>query len=205
MPGGDCFDLWPITADRLGLFLGDASGHGVGPALVVSQARTLARALSEIDCDPRWVLTRINSRLVNDLELGSFVTVFMGCIEGDGKITWASAGHGPILYRIGPGHPVKILEPTAPPIGVLDEFSVDETEQVCLEPGGMLIVMSDGIFESWGTNGDNFGVERVIEILDQGINVPPDALLKNLRESVVTWQGKEEPEDDQSIVLVQRR
>jgi len=64
-------------------------------------------------------------------------------------------------------------------------------------------VMSDGIFEAQGPDGDMFGVERVVKILDDGINASPEALLKNVREAVVTWQGKDEPVDDQSIVLVQ--
>lgn len=203
--GGDAYDLWTISEGKLGIFLGDASGHGLAPALIVSQARTLARALSEIDCDPRWVLTRMNNRLVNDLELGRFVTVFMACLEADGTLTWASAGHGPILYRQGPGHPIAVLDPTAPPIGVVDEFAVDQIDPVKIECGGLLIVMSDGIFEAQGPGGEMFGVERVIKILDEGINVSPEALLHNFREAVKVWQGKEEPMDDQSIVLVQCR
>jgi phosphoserine phosphatase len=203
--GGDAFDLWKIADGKLGIFLGDASGHGLAPALVVSQARTLARALSEIDCDPRWVLTRMNNRLVHDLELGRFVTVFMACLDVTGKLTWASAGHGPILCRRSPKHAIEVLDPTAPPIGVLDDFSVDQTEVIQNEPGGMLIVMSDGIFESMGPTGDMFGVERVVRILDEGVNVSPEAVLQNVRQAVLTWQGKDEPNDDQSIVLVQCR
>lgn len=201
--GGDAFDLWKIADGKLGIFLGDASGHGLAPALVVSQARTLARALSEIDCDPRWVLTRMNNRLVNDLELGRFVTVFMACLESDGCLTWASAGHGPILYRPGPGEKIQVLDPTAPPIGVLDEFAVDQTDPVQIHCGGLLIVMSDGIFESQREDGEMFGVERVIEILDKDPAASPDTLLANFKEAVRSWQGKDEPNDDQSIVLVQ--
>jgi phosphoserine phosphatase len=201
--GGDAFDLWKIADGKLGIFLGDASGHGLAPALVVSQARTLARALSEIDCDPRWVLTRMNNRLVNDLELGRFVTVFMACLESNGCLTWASAGHGPILYRAAPGEKIQVLDPTAPPIGVLDEFAVDQTDPVQIRCGGILIVMSDGIFESQREDGEMFGVDRVIEILDKDPNAPPETLLADFKEAVRVWQGKDEPNDDQSIVLVQ--
>ncbi|HEY7119836.1 MAG TPA: GAF domain-containing SpoIIE family protein phosphatase [Tepidisphaeraceae bacterium] len=203
--GGDAFDLWKIDDRKLGIFLGDASGHGLAPALVVSQARTLARALSEIDCDPRWVLTRMNNRLVHDLELGRFVTVFMACLESDGRLTWSSAGHGPILYRPAPGKPIRILEPTAPPIGVLDEFAADATDPIQIEPGGLLIVMSDGIFEAQRDDGEMFGVERVVQVLDDNAAASPDALLNIFREAIKIWQGKDDPHDDQSIVLVQCR
>src|SRR5256885_828434 len=66
--GGDAYDLWAMADGRMGIFLGDASGHGIAPALVVSQARTLIRALSEINCDPLWLLSRVNARLASDLE-----------------------------------------------------------------------------------------------------------------------------------------
>jgi phosphoserine phosphatase len=203
--GGDAFDLWKIAEGKLGIFLGDASGHGLAPALVVSQARTLARALSEIDCDPGWVLTRMNNRLVNDLELGRFVTVFMACLDSGGCLTWASAGHGPVMYRPAPGRAIQILDPTAPPIGVLDEFASDPTDPIQIEPGGLLIVMSDGIFEAQRADGEMFGAERVVRILDEHAKESPEFLLDRCREEVRAWQGKDEPLDDQSIVLVQCR
>src|SRR5258706_7759707 len=100
--GGDCFDLWRMSDGKLGIFLGDASGHGLAPAMIVSQARTLIRALWEIDCNPMWLLERVNSRLGSDMEDSRFVTAFVGCITPDGQVTWYSAGHGPVFVRRGP-------------------------------------------------------------------------------------------------------
>jgi phosphoserine phosphatase len=203
--GGDAYDLWKVSDRQLGIFLADASGHGLAPALEVSQARTLARALSDINCDPRWILQHINGRLAKDLKLGHFVTVFLGCLACDGKLMWSSAGHGPILYRKGPGHPIEVLEPPAPPVGVDDVFPVDQTEIVDFEPGGILVVMSDGIFEAQGQDGEMFGVDRVKQLLDKCVKDSPGTALDCIRDSVRTWQGREEPNDDQSIVIVQRR
>ncbi|HSI33418.1 MAG TPA: GAF domain-containing SpoIIE family protein phosphatase [Tepidisphaeraceae bacterium] len=205
--GGDTYDLWENSNGQLAVFLGDAAGHGLAPALEVLQARTLARALSDLNCDPRWILTQVNTRLAKDLKLGHFVTVFLGCLACDGKLTWSSAGHGPVLYRASPDEPVKVLEPPAPPIGVEDVFAADQTTPVQLEPGGMLVVMSDGIFEAMvpGNSHEMFGVERVIEILDANRYESPAVLLKLFREAVRSWQGRDEPNDDQSIVIVKRR
>jgi phosphoserine phosphatase len=188
--GGDAYDLWKINEQKLGIFLADASGHGLAPALEVSQARTLARALSDINCDPRWVLTHINGRLAQDLKLGHFVTVFLGCLACDGKLMWSSAGHGPILYRRSPESRIEILEPPAPPVGIDDVFPVDQTEVIDLEPGGILVVMSDGIFEAQDQTGEMFGVERVTEILDRCQSDSPANTLACIRDSVKAWQGK---------------
>jgi serine phosphatase RsbU (regulator of sigma subunit) len=142
---------------------------------------------------------------VNDLELGRFVTVFMACLDSGGCLTWASAGHGPVMYRPAPGRAIQILDPTAPPIGVLDEFAADPTDPIQIEPGGLLIVMSDGIFEAQRADGEMFGAERVVRILDEHAKESPEFLLDRCREEVRAWQGKDEPLDDQSIVLVQCR
>src|SRR5204862_610725 len=84
--GGDCFDLWRLSDGKLGIFLADASGHGIGPAMVVSQARTLVRALCEIEPDPTTLLARVNARLAEDLECGRFVTAFVGVLDSNGEL-----------------------------------------------------------------------------------------------------------------------
>ena len=88
--GGDCFDLWKMPDGRLGVLLADASGHGIGPALVVSQVRTLVRTLSEMEGDPFTMLQRINARLYDDLPNGRFVTAFVGFVRRTGKSTSAA-------------------------------------------------------------------------------------------------------------------
>jgi phosphoserine phosphatase len=203
--GGDCFDLWKTVDGRLGIFLGDASGHGLAPAMIVSQARTLIRALSEIDCNPQWLLSRVNTRLAMDMEENRFVTAFAGCIGGDGALNWYSAGHGPIFVRRSPAEPVEMLSPQCPPIGVDPEIPRENPATVQLAPGGQLIVLSDGIFEApHHETRELYGLVRVSEMFDRCPDHAPAQLLGCLRESMVQWQGREEPVDDQTIVIVQR-
>lgn len=203
--GGDCFDLWRMTDGKLGIFLGDASGHGLAPALVVSQARTLIRALSEIDCNPQWLLSSVNRRLADDLEDSRFVTAFAGCISPDGVLSWWSAGHGPIYVRRAPGEPLEALSPQSPPIGVDPDMPPEEPATVPLGPGGLLIVLSDGIFEApHRADRELYGLERVTALLDACCSQSPADMLTCFRKAMIEWQGKEEPVDDQTIVIVQR-
>ena len=189
---------------RMGVFLGDASGHGIAPALVVSQARTLIRALSEINCDPLWLLSRVNARLASDLEPGMFVTAFMGCVGGDGALSWSSAGHGPFFLRPSRNEKVRVLEPLGPPIGVLPELICDQAPDLPLGPGGSLIVMSDGVFEARSSRGELYDLDRVIALLDQNRHASPQQQIDALRDAMLKWQGKEEPVDDQTVVIIQR-
>src|SRR5206468_3922480 len=155
--GGDSYDLWKLKDGRLGIFVGDASGHGIAPALVVSQARTLVRAMCELNPDPHTLLAITNARLSEDLEPGRFVTAFLGILDHNGLLRWSSAGHGPVLARRTIGGEIETLQPPGPPLGVMGEFLADPVEPVQLAPGGMLVVMSDGIFEAFAPDRQQFG------------------------------------------------
>jgi phosphoserine phosphatase len=201
--GGDCWDMWKMPDGRLGIFLADASGHGIGPALVVSLARTLARAISSSDPDPHRLLARINTRLTEDLEWGRFVTAFLGFLSPDGWLHWSSAGHGPALVRREAGGALEELEPPVQPLGVVREWTEDAPPPVRLEPGGSLIVVSDGIYEASNSAGELFGTPRFMRNLEDLRAEPPNTIVEGLRKVVDTWQGSGEPLDDQTIVAVQ--
>jgi sigma-B regulation protein RsbU (phosphoserine phosphatase) len=203
--GGDCFDLWRMQDGRLGIFLGDASGHGLAPALVVSQVRTLVRTVSETEPDPGRLLMRVNTRLAEDLETGRFVTAFLGFLSSDGCLSWSSAGHGPVLFRAHENDPLITLDAPLPPLGVIPDPWTDPVEPMQMSPTGQLIVMSDGIFEAFSPTGEQFGIHRVTDLLNQRRCDAGDKLIPCIRDEVVKWQGRDEPVDDQTIVLVRRK
>jgi phosphoserine phosphatase len=203
--GGDCFDLWRLSDGRLGILLADASGHGLAPAMIVSQARTLVRAMCELGMTPHDLLGRVNARLSSDLECGQFVTAFLAFLSPGGELQWSSAGHGPVFARFACNQPLETLNPTVPPLGIQEEWDATQAPQpVALPSGGSLIVVSDGIFEAMNANHELFGIERMIDALDRHQACAPREVLNALRSEVEGWLGAEEPADDQTIVVVQR-
>jgi phosphoserine phosphatase len=204
--GGDCFDFWKLPDGRLGVLLADASGHGIGPALVVAQVRTLVRTLSELESDPFRLLQRINSRLYEDLPNGRFVTAFVGFVSPTGRIDFCSAGHAPVLVRTKPGDPLRELEATVPPLGVLPDLPVDDCiGSTHIDPGGWLIVASDGITEALQADDRSlFGTQRLIDTLETA--PPPRApdVITSIRKAVQLWQGNDDPVDDQTVAAVRR-
>jgi phosphoserine phosphatase len=204
--GGDCFDLWKLPDGRLGLFLADASGHGLAPALVVSQARTIVRTVADIERDPHRVLGRVNARLIEDLEWGQFVTAFLGFLSPAGELHWSAAGHGPSFLRPTCGGPVMLLEPPLPPLGVMSDWADVAPPPARINPSGSLVLLSDGVFEAGRPDGEQFGIERIEEVLDDQPNTcTPGEIIAALRAAVRVWQAGAEPQDDQTIVVVQRR
>jgi hypothetical protein len=203
--GGDCYDLWQLKDGRLAILLADASGHGLAPAMIVSQVRTLARTLCDFETHPHGLLARINSRLTDDLETTRFVTAFLGFLSPDGTLDWASAGHGPMFWAPSCVSEMLTLESTGFPLGIMpDCFLEDPQPPLKLGERGSLIVFSDGIFEAHAPDGDMFGIDRVKEILQKTNGQPCAPIVSALRTAVQQWQKKLEPEDDQTIVVVRR-
>ena len=173
--------------------------------MIVSQARTLIRALAEINCDPNWLLSRVNARLACDMEDNRFVTAVSACISPQGHVLWWSAGHGPIFLRRSQDHSVEMLNPQSPPLGVDPDLAAEPPESFDLAPGGQLYILSDGIFEAPNEAGtEQFGLERCTELFDRCATQSPAELLACIRQTMIDWQGHEEPADDQTVVIIQR-
>lgn len=202
--GGDCFDLWQLPDGRLGILVADASGHGLAPSMIVSQVRTLVRVLCDTEPNPGKILDRVNVRLADDLEAGRFVTTFLGFCFPDGRLDWASAGHGPVLWSPSTGAPLQELDTTCLPLGVTADIPQEDSAHLQLEPGGMLIISSDGIFEAPNAAKELYGIERLVNLLKSSANHPPEEIIRRTQEAMLSWQGRTEPHDDQTLVIVRR-
>jgi phosphoserine phosphatase len=202
--GGDCFDLWKTSDGSLGIFVGDAAGHGLGPALVVSQMRTLVRGMCDVRADPHELLACANARLCEDAKPEMFVTAFIGFVSPAGVLSWSSAGHAPILLRRGAGDALATLEAPGPPLGIVPQLMAERVEPIELGDGGLLAIVSDGVPDARDPAGQMFDVSRLIETLDATRSMPLFQQLDRLRTTLRQWQGGDEPADDQTVVLVQR-
>jgi phosphoserine phosphatase len=202
--GGDCFDLWKTDDGRLGIFLGDASGHGVGPALIVSQVRTLVRGMCDRVPDPHDLFACANTRLFADLNPGSFVTGFLAFVSPDGQMHWTSAGHGPILVRRSRDGLIHRLTPPAAPLGIVANYVGKRPRPILLRPGAMMTVMSDGVFDARSPAGDLLETQRVTEFFEQHRARDAQQQLDALRTKLDTWQNGAEPADDQTVVILTR-
>ena len=205
MTGGDLFDLWKLPDGRMGLLVADASGHGLAPAMIVSQVRTLVHMLSEYEKHPHTLLQRVNARLALDLEAGRFVTAFLAFLSSDGKVDWASAGHGPMFWSPTPDGQIQELSSSGLPLGVQEDWFADEpSPPLQLEENGRLIVVSDGIFEAHSPNRKLWGTDPIKDILHKSPLASSREIIDTIRTAVAAWQEKINPVDDQTIVVVRR-
>jgi CHASE2 domain-containing sensor protein len=207
MTGGDLFDLWQLPDGRLGILVADASGHGLAPAMIVSQVRTLVHMMSEYEPNPHDLLRRVNTQLARDLETGRFVTAFLAFLRTDGELQWASAGHGPMYWcPTGEGELLE-LDSSGLPLGVQEDWLADDpSPPLKMELTGRLIVFSDGIFEAHALDPKVglFGTDPIKEILHNACHASSTEIIHSIRDAVQKFQGKKEPVDDQTIVVVRR-
>ncbi len=116
--GGDYYDYFQMPTGRVGVALADVSGHGLGPALVMSQTRAYLQALLPLGLGVSELATRLNDFLLADGQEARFVTLFLAQLDPrDRSFTYASAGHR--CYLLGPGDEVEPLDATSVPLGIL--------------------------------------------------------------------------------------
>ncbi len=202
--GGDFYDLFPWGEGRVGLMLGDAVGHGVGPALLAAEVRALVRALALRDECPGCVLADANRLLVADVEAGRFVTLALAVLDGQAAtVTWASAGQGPILVVRADGR-VEELRATGMPLGIAAEAAFPAAEPVALGPGDLFLLVSDGVFECDTVEGDLLGFERVVHVVREHRTEPAAAVLAAIESLTESICPPGRFRDDRTAVAVKR-
>ncbi len=204
--GGDCFDYVRYADGRVGLLIADASGHGIGPALVVSQCRAMIRALMATGLDLATVMAKVNTLLMDDLPDGMFITAFVGVLDpGRGRVEYVSAGHGPLLIHRRASDEAIELGATTVPAGVLDDLELDGCEEVDLAAGDTLLLMTDGFFEWMNPETEQFGTARVFEVVRRLPDAGAADLIAAIRSDLRAFVEGMPQKDDLTAIVVRRR
>jgi len=199
--GGDFYDFLELSSGRLGLVVGDATGHGMPAALVMASTRGMLRAVVQSLESPGEVLARVNEALVADIPLSTFVTCFYGVLDPEsGRFLYANAGHNLPCRRH--NDQADELRARGMPLGLMPGTGYEEKEAV-LEKGDSTLFYSDGLVEAHDPQREMFGFPRlrrlVAEHAEEGSLV--DFLMDELRS--FTGDGWEQ-EDDITLVTLHR-
>ena len=199
--GGDFYDFFELEDGRLGLVVGDATGHGVPAALVMASARSMLRAVAQASYSPGDVLRRVNDPLATDIPPNMFVTCFYAILDPEsGSLTYANAGHDvPYLYR---NSAAEELRARGMPLGLMPGMGYEE-KQTILEAGEAALLYSDGLVEAHDPEGEMFGFPRLRALVAE--HGEKGSLADSLLEELYSFVGEGwEQEDDITLLTLKR-
>lgn len=198
--GGDFYDVIHLPDGRLEIVIGDASGHGFAAALVTATARSYLRALSRSESDFSEVLRKTNLLLIDDVLDSRFVTLLMAVYDPQ-RMTLTYSGAGHLGYLLTPNGELEcLLDQVGTPLGwfVDSEYPVTRLD---LKHGSLLVLLTDGIEETMNSAGNQFGRERVLDILRREHTRPVHEIVNLLHEAVHQYCDQVPLRDDATVIV----
>ncbi|MSR25980.1 MAG: GAF domain-containing protein [Planctomycetaceae bacterium] len=203
--GGDCYDWLRLPGGLLAISIGDATGHGIGPALVAAEARALLRGTLMQSRDLARVVPQINDLLGEDLREGTFVTAFIGLLDPvKSSVEYVSAGHGPLLVYTAVDDSFTEIPTHGLPLGLMPEVEFDPATHVPLALGDMLLLFTDGFFEWSRPDGEQFGTDRLTDVVRRHRDLPVAEVIALVYAAVVEFSEGTKQADDCTAVIVKR-
>ena len=202
--GGDYYD-WCQLPSKAGLVvLGDATGHGIGPALLIASCRAYVRADLPRDKDLSGFMNRLNARIAQDMDGSRFVTL-VGAIldEKSGQVNLLSAGHCPVLFVRAKGT-VEQIKAHGVPLGVMPDYMYATGESLKLESGDRILVYTDGITETKRADGTMFGTDRLTQAILRQSKLEGQAFVDALYREAMNFSNNAALQDDLTLLSIRR-
>jgi len=204
LTGGDTFDLAVIDQGLL-IVLGDATGHGIAPALSVTQMQAMLRMAFRLGADLETAFKQVNNQLADVLPGDRFITAFIGLLDtARHRIRFHSGGQGPILHFQAATAECVHYRPTSFPLAAMPLTTLRPAVEIDMQPGDILALLSDGFYEYRGPRDEEFGEARVRELLRAHHEKDAAEISATLFSAVSQFAGKAPQEDDMTVVLVKR-
>jgi len=205
--GGDYFDFIPMLDQTLGLVVGDVSGHGLGPSLLMSSTRAYLRAFCLNFIDLGKILENVNKVLFEDISDGKrFVTLFFASLDPIEKsIIFSNAGHtsGYVLDKSGRiKHELKSMNL---PLGIQKSTEYTNSSKILLETGDICLFATDGLFEAKNSSDEKFGIEKAIQLVHDNRNLDADKIVELLYKSTIEFRENNIQEDDITAIVVKTK
>ena len=203
--GGDFYDWKKLTDGRWILVLADVTGHGIGPAILASVCRAYSRASFNVRDRLETMLKNINQAFAEDLTPERFATfVAAVCEEGNDQLELLSAGHAPIFVYSSDNQSFRLMDAQAPPLGILPDLWDAVPVKLCMKPGDIVLLITDGFFEWENSAGEQFGTERLAAAVRQFSDREPEVIIAELYDAVLNFAQGTPQQDDLTAVLIKR-
>jgi sigma-B regulation protein RsbU (phosphoserine phosphatase) len=200
--GGDYFDFFKFKDGTHGIVIADVSGHGVSAAMLMSSLQTALRTMAPDTNSPAEIIERINRFYIHNIHFVTFVTVFLARFDPATRtLEFVNAGHNPpALFNKQTGETTWLM-PTAPSVGLMEAF-YPRTDSVTLSEGDVLLLYTDGVTEVMNECMEQFGQNRLIELVQQNTHLSPPDLIQLVRQGIRSFNENKELQDDVTIITL---
>ena len=209
--GGDYYDFLPLGDERLGILIADVAGKGTSAALYMAELKGLVLSLSRHHVSPRTLLIEANSIISKHLDSRSFITMTYAVVDLRARtITFARAGHCPMIYVPGPdalSRTPQVLTPEGMVLGL--QLDLGDTFDRLLEEvtlplgrGDLFLLYTDGISEAMNEQGDCFGDQRLVDLAERNADLKSDDQCERILSDVHAFAGAAAQHDDMTMVLL---
>jgi len=203
--GGDYFDWVMLPNGKLVVTLADVTGHGIGPALLAAMCHAYARSSFSVERGLSAALERMNRALSAELTSGRFITfVAAVCGPETPEVDMLSAGHGPLFIYSGAQDRFTEMAAHALPLGILPVFRSDPATHLQLQAGDMVVLATDGFFEWQNDRGEQFGTERLEDVIRSSKHLDPREIIAKLYDAVTAFSNGTKQQDDLTAVIIKR-
>jgi sigma-B regulation protein RsbU (phosphoserine phosphatase) len=204
--GGDYYDFIETNRDGqagLAVVVGDVSGHGVSSALLMATARALIMLRASMPGAAASIINDVNRHLSLDTaKTGNFMTFFYSELTELGtEVRWVRAGHDPAIVYDPLMDAFDELKGQGVPLGFDESIEYDSFRHP-IDPGQIVVIGTDGIWETRNRTGEMFGKEALMEIIRNNYTASARQIVDTVTEALEQFRGDDAPEDDITLVVI---
>ena len=201
--GGDYYDFIPRHDGSMLVALGDVSGKGTSASLLMSSLHAAVHGQVAAKTPLGELVTSVNVYLAENTPANRFITFFVTELDpATGNLRFINAGHNPALIGRADGT-IEQLDSSGLPLGLMD-FAEYETGQARLFPGDVLFIYSDGVSEANNLAEDEFGLDRLIEVVKSNLGLSASAIRDKVEAALSQFTGTAPANDDITLVIVKK-
>ena len=199
--GGDFFDYIELAGGTWDVLVADVSSHGFAPSLIMVDTRRVLRTCARLHEDIGECLTIANQAVAEDTLPPQFVTLFYARFDPRAHtLRYATAGHQAWVLNASGG--ATALTTPGIPLGLMHAWTYEAAASVALEPGGIVLLMTDGAWEAAAPDGEQFTRQRIFDFIHQHRDQSAAEILGLVLEAITDFSRPTAPKDDVTLVLV---
>jgi sigma-B regulation protein RsbU (phosphoserine phosphatase) len=200
--GGDFYDVFKLSDNKLGVLIGDVADKGVPSAIFMARAHALIIAEADRASTPGEVLMMANKHITRFEKSRQFVTALYGVLDAEtGEFSYARAGHEPPLLLDPQGEVHRLPHKPGMALGLWENIMLDENK-IQIPQGSLLVMFTDGMTDCRNPLGESFGLDRIKKTVSGLQNVSAQSGCDQLLETLMNYQNGSKQDDDVTLVAV---